>query len=190
LDIEHATQFLTCRLADSLPDDVLEAWRFDLESDPSEVRKREWQRRIERFLDEGHGSQILRNPVAGRIVQETLIQRHLKLYSLHAWCVMPTHVHVLLTPSGNWSLGTIVQRIKGPSSREIGKRLVFEKPLWEPDYFDRYIRDERHFDRVLAYIEWNPVKAKLCTDPTRWPYSSANPIVAEAGLKSGIRVAE
>jgi REP element-mobilizing transposase RayT len=130
-------------------------------------------------LDAGHGSQILRNPVAGRLVQEALLHGHGSMYELHAWSVMPTHVHVVLTPNENWALGNVVGRIKGRSSRYIGQRLTFVKPLWQPDYFDRWIRDSRHFEAVVRYVEWNPVKAKLCSDPAAWTCSSANPLMAD-----------
>src|SRR5688500_16397164 len=121
IDEAGLTQFLTWRLADSLPAEVLEEWRLDLESDPSERRKREWQRRIEKYLDAGHGQKLLSNPVAARIVQENLILGHGKMYELHAWSVMPTHVHALLTPLDPWPLAKIMHRLKGRTSNFIGK---------------------------------------------------------------------
>ena len=45
--------------------------------------------------------------------------------------------------------------------------------FWMEDYFDRYIRDAQHFSNTVKYIENNPVKARLCTKPEDWPYSSA-----------------
>jgi REP element-mobilizing transposase RayT len=41
------------------------------------------------------------------------------------------------------------------------------------DYFDRYVRDEKHFANAISYIEKNPVKAGLCLRPEDWPFSSA-----------------
>ena len=46
-------------------------------------------------------------------------------------------------------------------------------PLWHSEYWDRYIRNEKHFHDVIAYIEQNPVKAKLCASPSQWRFSSA-----------------
>jgi REP element-mobilizing transposase RayT len=45
--------------------------------------------------------------------------------------------------------------------------------FWMEDYFDRYIRDAQHFADAVAYIENNPVKARLCKHPADWPFSSA-----------------
>jgi hypothetical protein len=47
-------------------------------------------------------------------------------------------------------------------------------PFWAREYFDRYIRNGEHFTNTVAYIHNNPVKAKLCSDPSDWPFSSAH----------------
>jgi hypothetical protein len=45
--------------------------------------------------------------------------------------------------------------------------------FWEPDYFDRYIRDQAHYDVAVYYIHENPVKAGLVTSAEEWRWSSA-----------------
>jgi REP element-mobilizing transposase RayT len=45
--------------------------------------------------------------------------------------------------------------------------------FWQKEYFDRYIRSARHFAKVVAYIENNPVKARLCEKAANWPFGSA-----------------
>ena len=87
---------------------------------------------------------------------------------------MPNHVHALLTPEPSVSLAGAMHRIKGASSREINRLFGRSGRLWQPESLDRWIRDETHFEGVRRYIEWNPVKAKLCRDPKLWPWSSAN----------------
>lgn len=173
-DGARLTQFLTWRLADSLPAQLVRDWQSELASLPETERKREFHRRIEQHLDLGYGSQILRTPAAALAVQEAILWGDEKRYDLHGWVIMPTHVHVLLTPQEAEPLAKIVQALKGFSSKEIQKKIGGDGRLWQPDYFDRFIRDEEHFIRVLSYIEWNPVKAGLTDDPSHWPYSSAN----------------
>ena len=41
------------------------------------------------------------------------------------------------------------------------------------DYFDRYVRDAKHFANAIAYIENNPVKAGLVKTAREWRFSSA-----------------
>ncbi len=45
--------------------------------------------------------------------------------------------------------------------------------FWEKESFDRYIRSESHFASAVEYIHMNPVKAKLCSLPEDWAWSSA-----------------
>ena len=45
--------------------------------------------------------------------------------------------------------------------------------VWQPEGFDRYIRDVKHFNRVVGYIEENPMNASLVVDATDWAWSSA-----------------
>lgn len=96
---------------------------------------------------------------------------------------MPNHVHVLATPAPSVSLGEVLKAMKGGSARAVNQVLKRGGKLWEADNFDRLIRNEDHFRRTWKYIEWNPVKAKLCTDPKHWGFSSAHP-------ESGRRLAE
>jgi len=45
--------------------------------------------------------------------------------------------------------------------------------VWHREYWDRFIRNERHFQQVVEYIHQNPVKAGLVERPEQWPWSSA-----------------
>lgn len=67
-----------------------------------------------------------------------------------------------------------MKSIKRNSSYKANEVLNRGGQFWQPDYFDRYIRDQEHFDRAVRYIENNPVKAGLCATPCDWKYSSAN----------------
>jgi hypothetical protein len=47
------------------------------------------------------------------------------------------------------------------------------RPRLARDYFDRYIRNDAHYEANKRYIEMNPVAAGLCETPEAWPFSSA-----------------
>ena len=145
-------------------------------------------RRIEAYADAGHGSQLLRRPELARVVQDALIHGHGRQYTLHNWVIMPTHVHMLLRPEAHATLAKIMQSIKGFSSKEIGRALQKSGRIWQPEYFDRAIRNVDQFARTAAYIEWNPVKAKLCVEPADWPFSSANLVAHERLAQVGVPV--
>lgn len=64
--------------------------------------------------------------------------------------------------------------LKGYTSNQANKMLGRTGRFWQPDYFDRYIRDPEHFWKTVEYIANNPVKAGLCREPSDWAFSSAN----------------
>jgi putative DNA methylase len=166
------SQFITYRLSDSLPQTVLQRWRHEFEQEgladiDSAVRKR-----AENYLDKGYGECHLKTPRVAAMVEENLLYFDSVRYRLFAWVVMPNHIHILITPCLGHSL-TEIMRTKSYTAREANRILNRKGQFWQEDYFDRYIRDAEHFDNVVAYIENNPVKARLCNKPSNWRFSSA-----------------
>ena len=123
-------------------------------------------------LDRHLGSCFMRDPTCARIVAEAL-QSHSDHYALQAWCVMPNHVHALIATKADSPLGQIVHFWKSVTRRRINEHLARSGDVWAKDYFDRFIRDQRHFNTNKHYIEMNPVTAGLCATPEAWPFSSA-----------------
>jgi putative transposase len=93
-------------------------------------------------------------------------------YELHAFVVMPNHIHMLITPtvvSTKW-LGPL----KGFTAHEANRILARTgKPFWQQESYDHVVRSSSGLDRVCRYIENNPVKAGLVTRPEDFPWSSA-----------------
>ena len=172
-DAGDVPQFVTWRLADAVPANLILNWKSELECETDEVKKTEIARRIEAYSDKGMGACELRDPRAARIVQETLFRNHEVCCQLHCWVIMPNHVHVLLTPKG-LSLDGVIKRLKGASAVEVNRLLGRSGRLWQPGYFDRLIRNSKQSEGTTNYIEWNPVKAKLIADPSLWAWSSRN----------------
>ena len=85
---------------------------------------------------------------------------------------MPNHVH-LLVEIWQKPMAELLQSWKGYTARRINRVLGQRGKLWQDDYWDRYIRDEAHYRKVIHYIESNPVKAGLVKSPEQWPFSSA-----------------
>jgi REP element-mobilizing transposase RayT len=87
--------------------------------------------------------------------------------------VIPNHAHLLLTPEAEQRLSAILQSLKSYTANEANKILRRQGQFWQPESFDRRIRDANHFAKTIAYIENNPVKARLCKRAEDWPFSSA-----------------
>ena len=178
-DAPHIIQHVTYRLADSLPTDVLDALNCELRALPPERRDALRRQRIEAWIDAGHGCCLLRQPDAARLVQNAFLHFDGLRYRLLAWVVMPNHVHVLFEPYEGWPLAAIV----GSWKSYTGRRLAAHMPtavqsngtrrVWQREYWDRYIRDERHYLAAEAYVRNNPVKAGLVARAEEWPWSSA-----------------
>ena len=75
--------------------------------------------------------------------------------------VMPSHVHTLFVQNPEWSLEKLIQSWKRFTAREINKLVERSGSLWQRDYFDRLVRDEKHFANCVRYIRRNPEKARL-----------------------------
>ncbi|HXT64340.1 MAG TPA: transposase [Pyrinomonadaceae bacterium] len=166
-------QTVTFRLADSLPQNVLERWKRELDKKSSVNGDSILRKRIERYLDQGYGGCALRDHRVAAIVQDSLLYFDDERYRLSGWVVMPNHVHLMLTSGVGWSLSRIMKDMKSFTSREANKVLGRHGHFWMEDYFDRYVRDSNHFVSAVAYIEANPVKARLCDRPEDWMFSSA-----------------
>ena len=89
-------------------------------------------------------------------------------FELHAFVVMPDHVHLLITPAPDVSLEKVAQLIKGGFSFRLKSKL----DVWERGYDSRRIVDEEHFDTCLRYIEDNPVRARLVGSAGEFAFSS------------------
>jgi REP element-mobilizing transposase RayT len=160
-------QTVTFRLFDSLPAAIF----HELSRLPAGAERR---RRLDAMLDDGRGGCALREPSCARIVEAALARFDGERYRLLAWVVMPNHVHAMVEQIEGFSLGDIVHSWKSYSAKAINALTKTSGRLWSPDYFDRFVRDEKHYAHALTYIEDNPVKAGLAAQASDWPFSSAS----------------
>ncbi|MBY0322385.1 MAG: transposase [Reyranella sp.] len=162
-DSQDVIQFVTFRLADSLPVEALERLR---DADRPETLRHE-------LLDRGWGSCWLRSEPIARLVENAFFAFDGDRYRLHAWTIMPNHVHVLFSVLPGAPLGDAVGSWKRYTARHANQQLGRTGPFWQTEYWDRFIRNEGHFNATIEYIDQNPVKAGLVNDPSLWPYGSA-----------------
>jgi REP element-mobilizing transposase RayT len=171
-DWPGATQFITFRLADSLPPHLFDRWEARAEQD-SEWTKVERLRDMEAELDAGWGKCWLRDARIAECVERALLHFDPERYGLVAWVVMPTHVHVVVRCEPRWRLSQIVHGWKWGTALAANRLLRRTGRFWQPEYFDRRVRDSDHLERCVRYVELNPVKAGLCVTPWEWPFGSA-----------------
>jgi REP element-mobilizing transposase RayT len=80
---------------------------------------------------------------------------------------------LLITPNSLWPLSRIMKLFKSYTSHEANRILDLRGQFWMEDYFDRYVRNHKHFTNAISYIENNPVKAGFCQKASDWRFSSA-----------------
>ena len=181
---------ITFRLYDSLPKTVIEEWKKEsvlLQNeivhgpthDLTELEKRrrlEIKKRldlVEKYEDAGYGQCFLKDDRIAQLMCNSLRYGDKKSYDLICWCIMPNHVHVLISPFEGVSLSKIMFDWKSYTTHAFNILLGRKGKIWMNDYFDRYIRDNDHFNNVVDYIENNPVKAGIATASSEYKWGSA-----------------
>jgi putative transposase len=111
--------------------------------------------------------------------------RHVKQrhpFTIDAFVLLPEHIHCIWTlPKDDHDFSTRWRLIKGFFSRhyeyrddefkasQIRKK---EQAIWQPRFWEHFIRDEKDFINHVEYIHYNPVKHGLAKAPRDWEYSS------------------
>jgi putative transposase len=169
---QGAVYFVTFRLADAIPKNLRVQWEEErkiwlrLHPEPwTAETEYEYHKRfsgaIERWLDAGHGSCLLRQSACAQLVAETLRHFDGERLVLISSVIMPNHVHAVFVQSSEHPLEKLLRSWKTFSARRINPLLERSGSLWQRDYFDRLVRDEKHFANCVRYIRGNPKKAGL-----------------------------
>lgn len=96
----------------------------------------------------------------------------LEHYGLHAFVVMPNHVHLLITPA--MALPKLTKSLKSITAKKANTILCRTgTPFWQEESYDHLVRHRREFEKIRFYIENNPVRAGLVTQPDQYRWSSA-----------------
>ncbi len=92
--------------------------------------------------------------------------------TIEAYCLMSNHVHLIAVPHTPTSFARAFQRIHGDYARALHLRMRRVGHLWQGRY-NSVAMDEEHFRAGMIYVEQNPVRAGLVSQPWNWKWSSA-----------------
>ncbi len=101
------------------------------------------------------------------------------LVSLHGYCLMSNHVHLLLTPTEPRSLSNLVKPVAQRYAQARNKRFNGSGKLFEQRFFSKPMKSETQLAITTVYIDLNPVRAGLTHDPASYAWSS---FAVHAGL--------
>ena len=152
-------QFITFRTLDSI-----DPYLHKISKTPR-LSVSERQMKIDEYCDHS----TLGCYLIGEVIN--IILTHIKslepdYYQLIAISIMPNHIHLLIKQKQD--LKVVMQQIKGSLAFKINKLLSRKGYFWEKSYFDKTIRDEKHFNIVYKYIENNAIKANLADKDSRF----------------------
>jgi type I restriction enzyme R subunit len=198
LDIPGATYFVTSCLAGSIPAlglADLKRYQGQLAAQvPSpELSSEEWRircwkllfARCDRWLDLEPAVRHLQAPELASLVVDSIYHFAGERYDLLAYVVMPSHFHWVFRPRDEWveSLGNeandrtprerIMHSLKLYTARESNLLLGQQGTFWQDESYDHCVRDTLELERIIRYVEDNPVKAELVDSTEYWLYSSA-----------------
>jgi len=144
---------------------------------------------LDRLLDEAsRGPLYLRQPAIADMIVEAIHYNANTLghYALHAFVVMPNHVHVLVTPV--IPLPKLTKSLKGITAKRANAMLSLTgRPFWQEESYDRLVRNEGEFESIRNYIEENPVRARLVRNDSEYQWSSAGWATRGSPADPGVR---
>jgi len=175
---DGATYFVTFRLADALPQAKLtelqnlrEHWEHTHPEPRSKADwdeySREFMRRAEICLDEGHGACYFKQQKWIDDLNERLQHFNGERYHLACSVVMPNHCHAIIRPYEGHELEDLIGAMKSITARHINVATGRQGDLWQQESYDRIIRDMEHLRRIIQYIGRNPSCSGLPIE--KWP---------------------
>ena len=181
-ETEGCIYSVTFRLSDSLPQqaidsiirerdtmkDALKKPARNLTCDEKRELHRLYSEKVDSFLNAGHGSCCLQNDAIAQIVANALQFFGNDRYELHAWCIMPNHMHVIVEPLEEHAVADIVHTWKSFTALRANKALGRSGAFWQTEYFDHIIRNEQELMRNIDYVWDNPDQAGLHDWKWRW----------------------
>jgi len=130
---------------------------------------------LDRLLDESRtGPFYLRQPAIADMVVEVIHHNAdvLERYTLHAFVVMPNHIHMLVSPK--IPLPQLTKAVKGFTAKRANQMLACTgNPFWQEESYDHLVRGRAEWERIKFYIEQNPVRAGLVNEARQYRWSSA-----------------
>jgi REP element-mobilizing transposase RayT len=180
-EVENGRYFVTVRLADSIPRaSVLRLQEIHHSLAAVEAQsaafvglQRQYFLTMEKYLDAGAGECFLRQSAHAMVIVEELASLTDWNVEVPHYTIMPNHWHALITtkPESTGSLAEIMKRLKGRTGKRLRSAVVGSGPIWQREWFDRWIRTDAEWEKMVAYIQNNPVKAGICSRLHEHPWT-------------------
>ncbi len=101
-----------------------------------------------------------------------LKQGNKKLVEIVAYCLMPTHIHLILKQIVDGGISKFMSKTLNCYSRYFNIKYSRTGPLWSGRFKSVVILDDDYLLHLTRYIHLNPTSASLVNNPAEWQYSS------------------
>lgn len=95
-----------------------------------------------------------------------------KIVEIIAYCIMPTHIHLILKQIEDNGISKYVNLILKSYSKYFNEKHKRKGPLWESRFKNILVETEEQFLHLTRYIHLNPSTAFLVNEPANWDFSS------------------
>jgi len=92
-------------------------------------------------------------------------------FLLCGYVLMPDHWHALLWTKYPLTISQVIQEVKKVSARRLNQRRGTEGPVWQHQFWDRFVRHEKEFNARITYRHFNPVRREWVSRPEDWRWS-------------------
>lgn len=193
----HATFFVTFRLAGSLPSEDIGRLREERQAIEKSIeqcskggsRRDQLYELTERYfgkfdgmLDRNEaGPHWLGEPKIADLVAEAIQYRDGRVYRLFAFCIMPNHVHLVVSlgerrsavgraDCSTYNVTDILENLKWYTALKANRLLNRTGQFWQHESYDHVVR-EGQLERIVAYMLDNPVQAGLARTWQEWKWA-------------------
>jgi len=91
---------------------------------------------------------------------------------VHAYCLMTNHVHLLLTPPSTDACTVLMRNLGQRYVQYFNRTYERSGTLWEGRYRSFLVESARYVIACYRYIEQNPMRAEMVSNPADYPWSS------------------
>ena len=100
-------------------------------------------------------------------------------FLLCGYVLMPDHWHALIGTRYPLTISQVIHDIKKVSARKLHARRGTEGPIWQHQFWDRFVRHAKEYGDRMIYMHLNPVRKGLVKRPAEWRWSSYNNFALE-----------
>jgi REP element-mobilizing transposase RayT len=135
---------------------------------------------MESWLDRAEWNPRLRCDDIATLVADAIDYRHRRGdWHVYEYVIMPTHVH-LFCELGSAGMKTVLEDFKRWTGHRAAEQIAMQRSdtangaprFWQREWFDHWSRSDDEDDRIIAYIQNNPIKGNLVANHNDWPHAS------------------